>query len=197
MLALIHSKGSLLDDVVELYPKIRAGYEKILLSSNQTIELQEVEHHLWKLHYELINEFRKRIRQQSCNAENGKNNNPSDSINCLERFKSFLSEATEFYKNLILKLRTTCGLPPEIFLNNKDSLSFPIEPTKLHACQHTCHRLLICIGDLARYAEIIKKPEARYWSTAATYYLEASRTCPDSGNPHNQVYIFIMPQIEN
>ncbi|KAL8460454.1 hypothetical protein ACS0TY_032122 [Phlomoides rotata] len=187
MLALIHSKGSLLDDVLELYRKIRSGYEKILLSSNQMIELHEVEHHMWKLHYELIDEFRKRIRQRSYNAENVKNNSLSDSINCLEKFKSFLSEATEFYKNLIVKLRRSCGLPPEIFLNNKDCLSFPIAPTKLHACQHTCHRLLICIGDLARYAEIIKKPDARVWSTAATYYLEATRTWPDSGNPHNQL----------
>lgn len=148
MVALIHSKGSLLDDVLELYRKIRSGYEKILLSSNQTIELQEVEHHMWKLHYELIDEFRRRIRQRSYNAKNVKNNSPSDSI--LEGFKSFLSGATEFYKDLIVKLRRSCGLPQEIFLNNKDSSSFPIETTKLHACQHTCHRLLICIGDLAR-----------------------------------------------
>ncbi|KAK4399129.1 protein SMG7L [Sesamum angolense] len=140
MLTLIYSKGILHSDVWELYGKIRTGYEKILLNSNQMVERQEVEYHLWKLHYVLIDEFRKKIRQQS---ENMRRENPSHSIDSqsntdksLEGFKSFLSEATEFY---------------------------------------------------AKYTEIAKKPDASEWSTAATYYLEATRTWPDSGNPHNQL----------
>lgn len=194
MLALIYTKGILHSDVLELYHQIRAVYEKILLNSNHLLELQEVEHHMWKLHYELIDEFRKRTRQRSQNGENMRNNSPPDSINSqksldkgLEEIKSFLSQATEFYRNLIVKMRRACGLPAKVFLNNKDHLSSSIEPKKLHACQHTCHRLLICLGDLARYTEIIKKPDACEWSTAAMYYLEATRTWPDSGNPHNQV----------
>ncbi|KAK4485241.1 hypothetical protein RD792_007871 [Penstemon davidsonii] len=136
------------------------------------VELQEIEYHLWKLHYKLIDEFRKRIRQQSSKAT---------------EFKTFLSEATEFYRDLIIKLRKNCGIPAEIFLGNKDSSSFSIEITKLQSCQYACHRLLICLGDLARYNEIVKKSESCEWSTAATYYLEATRTWPDSGNPHNQL----------
>ncbi|PIN08143.1 Nonsense-mediated mRNA decay protein [Handroanthus impetiginosus] len=195
MLALIYnSKGTLHDDVLELYRKIRTGYEKLLLNSNQMVELQEIEHHLWKLHYELIDEFRRRLKRQSYNAENMKNDNLPENINSqsnsdkgLEGFKSFLSEATEFYQNLILELRKTCGLPSEIFLNNKDCSSFSMDLTKLHACQHTCHRLLVCLGDLARYTESVKKTNPCEWSTAATYYLEATKTWPDSGNPHNQL----------
>lgn len=192
MLALIYTKGILHDDILVLYRQIRTVYEKILLSSNHFLELQEVEHHMWKLHYELIDEFRKRTRQRSYNGENTKNNSPSDNINSqsnkgLEEFKSFLSQATEFYRNLIVKLRRSCGLPAEVFLNKKDRWSSSIEPKKLHACQHTCHRLLICLGDLARYTELFKKPDACEWSTAAMYYLEATRTWPDSGNPHNQL----------
>ncbi|KAL0353070.1 UNVERIFIED_CONTAM: protein SMG7L [Sesamum angustifolium] len=190
MLTLIYSKGILHSDVWELYGKIRTGYEKILLNSNQMVERQEVEYHLWKLHYVLIDEFRKKIRQQS---ENIRRENPTHSIDSqsntdksLEGFKSFLSEATEFYAKLIVKLRKSCGLPAEIFLHNKNQSSFSTKQTELHACQHTCHRLLICLGDLARYTEIAKKPDASEWSTAATYYLEATRTWPDSGNPHNQ-----------
>lgn len=194
MLALIYSKGILHDDVLKLYHQIRTVYEKILLNSSHLLELQEAEHHLWKLHYELIDGFRKRPKQRSHNGENTRNNSPSESIvsqrsvdRGLEEFKSFLSQATDFYRNLIVKLRRACGLPSEVFLDNKDRLSSSIDPKKLGACQHTCHRLLICLGDLARYAEVIKKPDACEWSTAAIYYLEASRTWPDSGNPHNQV----------
>ncbi|XP_011096315.1 protein SMG7L [Sesamum indicum] len=191
MLTLIYLKGILHGDVWELYSKIRTGYEKILLNSNQVVERQEVEYHLWKLHYVLIDEFRKKIRQQS---ENIRRENPSHSIDSrsntvksLEGFKSFLSEATEFYAKLIVKLRKSCGLPAEIFLDNKNQSSFFTKQTELHACQHTCHRLLICLGDLARYTEIAKQPDVSEWSTAATYYLEATRTWPDSGNPHNQL----------
>ncbi|KAK6124402.1 hypothetical protein DH2020_041895 [Rehmannia glutinosa] len=194
MLVLIYSKGILDNDVLELYRKIRTEYEKTLLNSNQMVERQEVEYHLWRLHYQLIDEFRKRIKRQSYNADNMKNDKPPDNFNSendtdkgLKGFKSFLSEANEFYKKLIVKLRKSCGLTAEIFLNNKDRMPSSVEPLKLRTCQHTCHRLLICLGDLARYAEIVKKPDACDWSTSATYYLEATRTWPDSGNPHNQL----------
>ncbi|XP_047954676.1 nonsense-mediated mRNA decay factor SMG7-like [Salvia hispanica] len=194
MLELIYKKGILHEDVLELYHQIRAVYENILLNSNHLLELQEVEHHMWKLHYELIVEFRRRARQRSHNGETKRNNGPPDSINSqtsidkgLEEIKSFLSKSTEFYMNLIVKMRRACGLPAKVFLNNTDRWSSSIEPNKLHACQHTCHRLLICLGDLARYTEIIKKPDACEWSTAAMHYLEATRTWPDSGNPHNQL----------
>ncbi|GFP95481.1 protein smg7l [Phtheirospermum japonicum] len=182
MLALINSKGILDNDVLELYRKIRTGYEKTLLDSNQKAERQEVEYHLWRLHYQLIDELRKNIKRRSYNNEEHiKNNNPPGDVNSestsdkgFKGFMSFLSEANEFYKKLIVKLRENCEL---------DS----VEPEKVRACEHTCHRLLICLGDLARYTEIVKKPDACEWSTSATYYLEATRTWPDSGNPHNQL----------
>lgn len=198
MLSLIHSKGISHNDILELYRNIRSGYEKILLNINQTVEQQEVEYHLWKLHYELIDEFRKRIRPRSDDAVKTKNGSISDNVNSqsdsdkgLGGFKSFLSEASEFYRELIVKLRESYGLPTEIFINNKNHSSFSIEPKKLQECQRTCHRLLICRGDLARYSETVKKHDACDWSTAATYYLEATRTWPDSGNPHNQVRYFL------
>lgn len=192
MLGLIYSKGILHNDVLELYRRIRAGYEQSLLSSSRIAELQEGEYHLWKLHYQLIDEFRKR-RQRSFSVECVKNastpldnaSSQSDTDKGLEAFKLFLSEATEFYRGLILKLRTSSGLPSEILQDNKNRTSFPVESLKLQACQHTCHRLLICVGDLARYTEIVKKSDA--WSTVARYYVEATRTWPDSGNPHNQL----------
>nr|XP_027112028.1 protein SMG7L-like isoform X2 [Coffea arabica] len=58
---------------------------------------------------------------------------------------------------------------------------------KLSKCQFACHRFLICLGDLARYGELCKKQDASKWSVAFTYYLEASRIWPASGNPHNQL----------
>lgn len=200
MLAAIYSKGILHDDVLDVYRRIRSEYDHLLSNSTETAELQEVEYHLWKLHYQLIDEFRKRIRQRSFSKDSIKKNGAvldcgGGSVDAtdkgMEVFKSFLSEASEFYKTLVVKLRKSAGLPAEVFMNDKDRAKFPVESTRLQACQHTCHRLLICLGDLARYAEIVKKSDACDWSIAAKYYLEATRTWHDSGNPHNQVYMLV------
>ncbi|KAA8519774.1 hypothetical protein F0562_014030 [Nyssa sinensis] len=193
---LIHSKGLLHADVQDLYQKVRSGYEKIILNDHEDVELQDVEYSLWKLHYKHIDEFRKRIRQSSSNADNRKSATPQNVANVhnsfdshTEGFKSFLSDAIEFYQDLITKLRRCCGLPEEPFFYRSGGLSFSVEPTKLYRCQYPCHRFLVCLGDLARYRELCKKPDFqnRKWSVAATYYFEATMIWPDSGNPHNQL----------
>ncbi|CAA3026239.1 SMG7L [Olea europaea subsp. europaea] len=127
------------------------------------------------------------MRQLSSNAEHGNIDSQKIIDKHLEGFKSFLCEAAEFYRNLIIKLRKSCGLPAKVLLDNNNDNSFFVKPTKKHQCEYACHRFLVCLGDLARYTELIKKPDACKWSTAATYYLEATRTWPDSGNPHNQL----------
>ncbi|KAK8629375.1 hypothetical protein V6N13_078217 [Hibiscus sabdariffa] len=49
----------------------------------------------------------------------------------------------------------------------------------------------LCLGDLARYMEQVEKSSVvqHNWSVAATYYLEAARAWPDSGNPQNQLAV--------
>ncbi|PSS24630.1 Protein SMG7L like [Actinidia chinensis var. chinensis] len=182
--ALIHSKGLLLTEVQDLYHKACSGYEKIILNDHSVeLELYDVEYSLWKLHYKHIDEFRKRIRQTSVNTN-------QSSIDChTERFKSFLSEASEFYQDLITKLRRRHGLPDDPFACDKGDSSCTVEPMKLHKCQYSCHRFLVCLGDLARYRELCKKLdlERHNWSAAATYYFKATLVWPDSGNPQNQL----------
>lgn len=187
LLASIYSKGLLHSDTIELYHNVRAGYEEIILNNHQLVELQEVEYLLWKLHYKHIDEFRKRMRQLSSNAEHGNIDSQKIIDRHLEGFKSFLCEAADFYRNLIIKLRKSCGLPAKVLLDNNKDNPFFVKPTNKHQCEYACHRFLVCLGDLARYTELIKKPDACKWSTAATYYLEAARTRPDGGNPHNQL----------
>lgn len=195
--ALIHSKGLLRIDVQDLYRKARCGYENMILNDHEAMELQDVEYCLWKLHYKHIDEFRRKIRHISGSTETKKPGTLQDVANVqnsiddhLEGFKSFLSEASEFYKNLIKKLKLSCGLPEEMLLDHMDDSSLLVEPTKFHKCKYTCHRFLVCLGDLARYRELCQKSDNRYckWSVAATYYFEAASICPDSGNPQNQVF---------
>ncbi|CAA0825282.1 Protein SMG7L [Striga hermonthica] len=198
MLTLMYSKGmwNWDSDVLKLYRKIRTLYENALLDMNQLVEHQVTEYHLWRLHYQLIDEFRKKIRKQSHNAETVKKDNSPECVGSernidkegLKGFVAFVSEANEFYQKLIIKFRNSCGLVGEVFLNNEHRAAVSAEPQKAaYACEYTCHRLLICLGDLARYGEIVKRSEACEWSIAAKYYFESIRTFPDSGNPHNQL----------
>lgn len=190
----IHSKGLLHKDSQELYRKVRADYETVILNNHDVIDLHEVEYFLWKLHYKHIDEFRKRIRQCSFNSEKDGTDAENTWINRhVDGFNSFLSDATEFYKNLIKNFRETCGLPGEFMPCNNTGSSVSVESTKLEKCHYLCHRFLICLGDLARYSELYKKQDAQKWSVAFTCYLNATRVCPESGNPHNQVCSFLQP----
>lgn len=198
-MALIHSKGLLHKDVQELYRKVRTAYQSIILNDYDVVDLQEVEYFLWKLHYKHIVEFRKSMRQHWMSGESTKGETSPVDIDSqgninryVDGFKTFLSEATDFYSNLTKAFREVCGLPGEVFLYNKGDSSFSTEQMKLSKCQFACHRFLICLGDLARYGELCKKQDASKWSVAFTYYLEASRIWPASGNPHNQVGFFIL-----
>ncbi|GMH15833.1 hypothetical protein Nepgr_017674 [Nepenthes gracilis] len=196
--ARIHSIGLLHSDVRDLYRRACCTYEKVFLAENKLEELQDIEYSLWKLHYKHIDEFRKRISQVPANEENkssGKSSNAGKMQNIIdehkEGFKSFLSEAINFYQELITKIKRYYGVLEEPFLHKKAVSSSPIELTRLHKCQFLCHRLSICVGDLARYSELYEKPDVwqRNWSFAAKYYFEAAQIYPDSGNPQNQLAV--------
>lgn len=199
--ASILSKGILHSDVKDLYYKVCLIYERIFMSEHQQLELQDVEYSLWKLHYKLIDEFRKRIKRSSANAECpklGTTQNPNDaqqsSNNHIAEFRLFLLEATKFYQKLILKIREYYGFPKEgLLYKGFGSVSKVIEPKKKKKCQFLCHRILVCLGDLSRYMEQHEKPDvhSHKWLAAATHYLEATMVWPESGNSHNQVIFFI------
>ncbi|KAM0006434.1 putative telomerase activating protein Est1 [Helianthus debilis subsp. tardiflorus] len=162
--ATIQHKGISHPEVQDLYRKARSRYEKIIINDYQTVDLQELEYSLWKLHYKHIDEYRKKIKKISASAESTNNLNSH-----VEGFKSFLSEVAEFYKDLIAKFRRVC------------------EPAMLQKSHYVCHRFLVCLGDVSRYMELCKKPDVQKWAVAATYYLEATTVWPYSGNPQNQL----------
>ncbi|KAL5730415.1 hypothetical protein ACHQM5_003237 [Ranunculus cassubicifolius] len=191
----MQSKGILHFDVRELYRKVRSSYEILILNDLELAELQEIEYSLWKLHYKHIDEFRNRIRGSSVTKEHQNLEKlprvttvKHKSENYLEGFKIHLSEATEFYHHLIKKMRRSYGLPEDV---SEGSISKSVESTRMRRCLFLCHRLLVCLGDLARYRELYGTPDAqdRRWSVAATYYIKASAIWPNSGNPHNQLAV--------
>lgn len=168
-----------------------------MLNDYTYAELQDVEYSLWKLHYKHIDEFRKIIKKSSGDAESNKSGNLQNAVvqrsngDPFKRFKLFLSEASEFYQNLILKLRKRYGVSEEALFRKKGWISTSVEPEVKLKCKYLCHRCLVCMGDLARYKEQYENPDSQNhnWSIAATHYLEATRIWPNSGNPQNQVNV--------
>ncbi|KAF0903623.1 hypothetical protein E2562_028182 [Oryza meyeriana var. granulata] len=129
-------------------------------------EGHEIEHLLWKIHYKRIEEFRTHF------ISAGKNNiNPDRTKRIRSTFRSFLSEATGFYHDLILKIRSTYVLPFGYFSEGSDSSAVS--------------------GDLTRYKGLYGDADyaSREYAAASVYYKEAALLCPSNGNPHHQLAI--------
>eukprot|EP01018_Ginkgo_biloba_P009676 Gb_30018 [translate_table: standard] len=202
--SVIQLKGPLDPNVWDLHSNIRENYETIIFEDHQFAEVHDVEQVLWRFHYKQIEEFRNRIRK-SMGATAAAATSPMPGSKCLKEketvnkllvtFKGFLSEATGFYHELILKLRTRHGLPQDpLSTEGIDFASDKKGAAELKRCQLSCHRCLIYLGDLARYKELHGDADTRNhdWSVAAGYYLKAIFLWPASGNPHNQLAVLAM-----
>ncbi|WCJ27055.1 Nonsense-mediated mRNA decay factor SMG7-like [Euphorbia peplus] len=189
--ALILTKGILHSDVRALYRKVCSSYENIILSDHELVELQDVEYSLWKVHYSQIDEFRKRIKKTPVNEE-GKKFVASESNDLhVKGYKSFLLEASKYYRDLIVKIKRYNGFPDDFSFCKRGENYVSVEPKKIQKLQFLCHRFLVCLGDLARYTEQCGKSDVQNqnWSVAVTYYLEATKIWPQSGNPQNQLAV--------
>ncbi|KAJ7513837.1 hypothetical protein O6H91_23G016400 [Diphasiastrum complanatum] len=202
---LIQSKGPFDTNVRTLQSNIRESYEAIILEDHEFSELHDVEQALWRLHYKRIEEFRARIRKTimagaatspappvpSAGSRVAQRKEPLRKLHAF--FKSFLSEATGFYHDLIMKIRGKYGISQE-YASFQGELHWPLDEkgsAELKRCQLSCHRCLIFLGDLARYKELHSEGGGRShdWSVATGYYLKAASLWPSSGNPHNQLAV--------
>lgn len=185
-----------------IWGQMRENYEAIILEDHDFSEAHEIEHALWHLHYKRIEEFRARMRSAAMAAngnvpsQGGKSVVRRDQIHKIRSvFKSFLSEATGFYHELILKIKARYRFPVDYFSHQGEDFLGSIEDkTKsvdLRKAQVSCHRCLIYLGDLARYKELYGEGESsgRDFSVAASYYVQAASLWPSSGNPHHQLAI--------
>lgn len=175
---------------------MRENYEVILLEDHDFAEKHETEYALWQLHYRRIEEFRSHLNAAAASSHGGKNVVRPERINKIRSiFKGFLSEATGYYHDLILKIRSKYGLPlgymsespvNQLFVEKDDKKSADLKKGIL-----SCHRCLIYLGDLARYKGLYGDGgdnSARDYAAASSYYMQAASLWPSSGNPHHQVF---------
>ncbi|KAL3623729.1 hypothetical protein CASFOL_032545 [Castilleja foliolosa] len=183
------------------WQNMRENYEAIILEDHAFSEQHDVEYALWQLHYRRIEELRALFNASLASAGSQNEKGPvragPDRLSKIRsQFKTFLSEATGFYHDLILKIRAKYGLPLGHFSDDPDSQipvskdgnkSFDVKKGLI-----SCHRCLIYLGDLARYKSLYGEEgdsKARDFTAASSYYMQASSIWPSSGNPHHQLAI--------
>ncbi|GMI89046.1 hypothetical protein like AT5G19400 [Hibiscus trionum] len=183
------------------WQQMRENYEAIILEDHAFSEQHNIEYALWQLHYKRIEE----LRAQNSAASASAGSNASQGVKVPQRpdrltkirlqFKTFLSEATGFYHDLILKIRAKYGLPFGCFSDDSESRAVMEKDGKKSADIKkglvSCHRCLIYLGDLARYKGLYGDGDSksREYAAASTYYLQAASIWPSSGNPHHQLAI--------
>lgn len=183
------------------WQQMQENYEAIILEDNAFSEQHEIEYALWQLHYRRIEELRAHFSaalasSASNTSQSLKGSARPDRIGKIRaQFKTFLSEATGFYHDLMLKIRAKYGLPLGYFSEDKDNQIVMSKDGNKSADikkgMISCHRCLIYLGDLARYKGLYGDGDskARDYAAASSYYMEASSLWPSSGNPHHQLAI--------
>ncbi|KAI7730112.1 hypothetical protein M8C21_004412 [Ambrosia artemisiifolia] len=172
---------------------MRENFETIILEDHTFSEKHSIEFALWQLHYRRIEEFR--AHYSAASQPRGGPARPERASKIRLQFKTFLSEATGFYHDLILKIRAKYGLPIGQFYPEQESHNVKQKDGKksieIKKGLISCHRCLIYLGDLARYKGLYGEGESksRDYAAASSYYLQAASLWPSSGNPHHQLAI--------
>ncbi|RDY07478.1 Protein SMG7, partial [Mucuna pruriens] len=180
------------------WQQIRENYEAIILEDHAFSEQHNIEFALWHLHYKQIEElrayFNAALTSVSTKSSQGGSVRPDQITKIRLQFKTFLSEATGFYHDLIMKIRAKYGLPLGYFEDSENKIVMEKDGKKSFEMKKgliSCHRCLIYLGDLARYKGLYGEGDSvkREFAAASSYYLQAASIWPSSGNPHHQLAI--------
>lgn len=178
---------------------MRENYEAIILEDHAFSEQHDIEYALWQLHYRRIEELRSHYSAAVSSAsqnDNGTTRAGPDRVTKIRsQLKAFLSEATGFYHDLMIKIRAKFGLPLGYLSDDQEkNITFSKDGNRNLEVKKglvSCSRCFIYLGDLARYKGLYGEGDskARDFSAASSYYMQASSLWPSSGNPHHQVNI--------
>ena len=167
---------------------LRDSYEKLLLLDHKLATESQVEQSLWKLvFYKRIEDYRKR-HSKMCSAiqDSDKKERATEALKALnESFTRFLDESKTFYFSLLQKLLNICGicLPTYSDAVLSGSSAFSEETV------WSCHRCLVYLGDLERYAQLYVEGGRSDWTAPKKHYEAAVLLLPHVGNPHNQIAV--------
>ena len=176
-------------EVAQLRVRLRGAWVAVLFGDWELASRRGVETQIWRvLFHRVIEELREKIRK--CKSAASKASGGQQASAALG---AFLSEASAFYEGLLQRLAGAFGLELGNLSVSGVCSARPLSSPRLAAAPWpagyaSCHRCLICLGDLARYSAMLA-PGRKDYSTASLLYQHAAWLMPDSGNPHNQLAV--------
>lgn len=156
--------------------KIQLRYEYIVLNDMEFCTKHNVEQMLWKaVFYHVIEWYRQHL---------GDINTDKEAIR--RGYISLLEEGTVFYENLLEKLQEAYEFHLDSFCDCE-----AVRPTSLPRTVKlaliSAQKMTICLGDLARYHEMIN--EGTNYGKARSWYYKAQKLAPTNGRPYNQLAV--------
>ncbi|XP_067938253.1 telomerase-binding protein EST1A-like [Watersipora subatra] len=161
---------------------VREKLEQVLLLDLDYSIQRNIDQKLWKaVYHQLLENLRDQLRS---GTEEG---NDSDEIR--NQINAILDEADSNYESLLLKLQRSCHFDLSNHTTPQRSLSVN-KMVKLALIMS--QRILICLGDIARYRTQNTQPLVLDYGRARRYYLQASHVAPKNGRPYNQLAIIAL-----
>ncbi|KAK9464871.1 hypothetical protein V1512DRAFT_267365 [Lipomyces arxii] len=165
------------------------------LPGSYKADLDEI---LWmKAHYVVFDLYRKRLAKMRPQIKT----KPTESRKLNGHFVKFIKTSMFFYRTHVQRLISHFGvteLEPIVKRLHKEVIRSPRAPKvpdlKIRQLVYrSCHRTLVCLGDLSRYREMHSfGSDEKDWRPATNYYFLAKQVLPGLGSPHNQLAVMAM-----
>ncbi|KAK9452601.1 hypothetical protein V1511DRAFT_490571 [Dipodascopsis uninucleata] len=152
----------------------------------------ELDNFLWmRIHYPIIESYRKVLKKMHPVAKK----RPTEARKLENSFVKFIKGSSKFYRTYIQELATEFGIKDLDIILTKFRMQRNLNskvPSKesYFLVVKSCHRALVCLGDLSRYREMHSLGNTVMdWRPATNYYNIAKQLFASSGFPHNQLAV--------
>ncbi|KAK9371027.1 hypothetical protein V1509DRAFT_574217 [Lipomyces kononenkoae] len=182
-------------DVEILVTELRDAVEDVILKDLFAAHAADLDSVLWiRVHHPVIEGYKKLLHKIQPQIKT----KPTEARKLQDFFVKFVKSASQFYRTYIQQLVAQFGvreLEPIIARFHMEVIRSPRAPKKPSdqlrvMVLRSCHRSLVCLGDLSRYREMHSFDSVeKEWRPALNYYILAKQLCPSLGFPHNQIAV--------
>ncbi|XP_056008638.1 telomerase-binding protein EST1A-like isoform X3 [Ostrea edulis] len=163
--------------VYRLRLELQQKLEQIILIDVEVASKRNVEQLLWKsVYYQVIEMFRRQLSEDK-----------EDDSSKTELSK-ILDEGTTFFDKLLQKLQQKYGFNVEDYLDSSLSVQ-ENQSRNIKLAVLSIQRLMINLGDIARYREQMNHSGKVNYGRARSWYTKAQQLAPKNGRPYNQLAI--------
>ncbi|KAK9386797.1 hypothetical protein V1515DRAFT_571616 [Lipomyces mesembrius] len=193
--ALLKERPPYHKEVETLVTELRDAVESAILKDLLAAHAADLDSVLWiRVHHPMIEGYKKLLHkiQPQVKAK------PTEARKLQEFFVKYLKSSTQFYRSYIQHLVGQFGvmeIEPIILRFHMEVIRSPRAPRKPNdkfkdMVLRSCHRALVCLGDLSRYREMHSFDSIeKEWRPALNYYILAKQLYPSLGFPDNQIAV--------